>query len=129
MKKKSDIKILIVEDEAITGLLLKKELAEQGYTLCSVTSNYDKALAEFQKEHPNLLIMDIQLTSDIDGIELSREIRKFNPEIPIIFVTGYAETDIKSRALELKPVSYLVKPIKTAILISTINEHFKLVPI
>lgn len=114
--------VLIVEDEAAMVLAMKMRLKAGGYSVCGTASSKEEAVAAAIDKRPDFVIMDIRLTGGGDGIEAAREIVG-RLETGIIFATGYAESDVRGRAMEVKPIAYLVKPFKIAELIGIMNEH------
>jgi CheY-like chemotaxis protein len=104
-------KILVVEDEAITALLLKRELQREGYEVCGPVATAEVALQMVEREHPHLILMDIRLAGDMDGIEAAEKIVAGDHNVPIIFMTGYSDAEIEARANVLQPAAYLVKPV------------------
>jgi len=105
------IKILIVEDEAIIAQFLKMELEDEGFEVCKFVPSGEEAIIEAQKLNPDLILMDIHLSEEIDGIEAALKIIEYK-SIPIIFMTGYSESNIFIRAQEVNPAAYLHKPIE-----------------
>jgi len=107
MKK---IKIQIVEDESIFAMDLVSQLKAMNYSVVSVVDTGERALKEAVKKRPDLILMDIRLKGEMDGIEASQQIRK-RKNIPIIFITAYAEEKTLTRAKVTEPFGYLLKPI------------------
>lgn len=103
-------KILIVEDEAINALALKFMLTKSGFSITKTVANGIEALNEVKNNQPDLILMDIRLAGDLDGIETARIIKK-SIDIPVIFMTGYAETNIENQARALNPLGFLTKPV------------------
>ena len=114
------MKILIVEDEALIVMRMEIELATFGHQLCPSASTGRKAIEIAQKEVPELIIMDLNLIGPMNGIEAAREIQR-EQQIPIIFMTGYADEELKTKALELEPLAYLVKPVEPYQIENAIN--------
>ncbi len=104
------VKILVVEDEAITALLLKTELDQIGYQVCAVLATGEEAVNAAKKNHFDVVLMDIRLAGQMNGIEAAKEITA-HYEVPIIFMTGYADNHIEAQAQELHPAAYLNKPV------------------
>lgn len=104
------MKILVVEDEALfldTVLII---LEEMGYKdLYSATSSSD-ALDIFVKAKPDLILMDINIKGEQDGIEVAHIINKSDKAVPIIFMTSVENTQTFERAKMTNPINYLVKP-------------------
>jgi CheY-like chemotaxis protein len=103
-------KILIVEDEAVNALALQLMLKSAGFEVIGAVAKGEKAVEEAVNRLPDLILMDIRLAGKIDGIEAARRIIEA-VNIPIIFMTGYAEQVIEQKANELNPAGFLTKPI------------------
>ncbi len=103
------VMIMIVEDEWIVAEDIKMILGRLGYTETSISSSGDEAIKNAEKDKPDLVLMDIVLEGEMDGIEAANEIRnRFN--IPIIYLTAYADEKILERAKITEPSGYIVKP-------------------
>jgi len=107
MKK---LKLLIVEDETLVAISLRKSLVRLGYEVGEIAATGEQAIQFAREQTPDAILMDIRLLGKMDGIEAARQIGSFLPA-PIIFTTGYSDPDLKARAMALKPTAYLVKPI------------------
>jgi CheY-like chemotaxis protein len=120
-------KILIVEDEIIVAMALRKEIEDLGYEVCSLSLSGEEAFEIAENEKPDLVIMDIHIQGAMDGIEAARQIKdRFG--IPIIFATGYSEDEIKKKAEVTESYQYLIKPfarnnIKSSIELSLQNHN------
>ncbi len=118
------IKILLVEDEFITSKLMKKQLENQGYEVTQSVSTGENAVISARQNPPDIILMDIRLAGEMDGIETATVI-KSESDIPvIIFVTGYGDTEIKERAKKINPLEYLIKPIDINKLKLIIDSYF-----
>ena len=102
-------KILIVEDESIVALDMKKTLENFDFEVTDMAGNYNSALNSVRINKPDLIIMDINLENSKDGIETVKKIHKIS-KIPVIYITAYADDNTIIRAIETNPVSYLIKP-------------------
>lgn len=103
-------RILIVEDEGITALDLQQRLTAMGYTACDIVATGEEAVARAGETRPDLVLMDIMLQGDKDGIAAADEIHSlFN--IPIVFLTAYADRETVRRAKAAEPHGYLIKPV------------------
>ncbi len=122
MEKK--IKIMIAEDEAIITQCLKMELEFEGYEVCKFVAEGEEAIETAKEEEPDIILMDIHLSGKMDGIEAARQIIE-NKYIPIIFMTGFNDTDIHKRAHEINPVGYLEKPVEVYEVTPIIKSLFK----
>ena len=118
-------KILIVEDNAIVALETKERLKRLGYTIAGVVGSGRDAISMARTAMPDMVLMDINLKGDIDGITVAEQIRTFCPA-PVIYITAYANEEIKSRAMKTNPAAYLVKPFRELELYSTIEKAFKM---
>lgn len=109
MKK---IKILVVEDEAITALNMEEILQRLGYEVVATCATGEEAIEQAQTRCPDLILMDIMLAGDMDGIEAANWIRS-HCGLPVIYLTDYADDEIIKRAKITHPFGYLVKPVQS----------------
>lgn len=109
--KTSKIKILLVEDEAITALAMAGALDNMGYQTCKPVATGEKALQSLYLEAPDVVLMDISLTGNMDGIETARRMMEHG-HTAIIFVTGYSSGEMYERAKALGPLAVLTKPVR-----------------
>ncbi len=101
--------ILVVEDEYIIANDIKRSLENIGYEVCGLASTGEKAIEISGRDNPDLVLMDIGLKGDMDGIEAARYIMN-EYSLPVIFLTSYSDETIIARAKEARPLSYLIKP-------------------
>ncbi|MBN2728448.1 MAG: response regulator [Bacteroidales bacterium] len=122
----SKIKVLIVEDESIVAKDIQNILNGLGYSVVSIVSSGEKALSEVEKHMPNLVLMDIMLKGDMTGIQ-SAEIIRERYDIPVVFLTAYADENTIEKAKSAIPYGYIIKPFKEKELETTIemaiNKH------
>lgn len=117
---KTEPKILVVEDELIAAEDLRITLTNLGYKVSSMVSSGRKAIKEIEEKRPDLILMDIKLKGDMDGVEASKQIRsRFN--IPIIYITALSDNDALQRAKTTEPFGYIHKPIEENELHTTIE--------
>jgi two-component system, response regulator PdtaR len=102
-------RILIVEDETIAAMAIEDMIEKMDYQVCASVSFGEEAVKLAFAERPDLVLMDIHIHGQVDGIEAAARIRDL--QIPIIFTTGYFDARMKKKAAALKPVAYLVKPL------------------
>ena len=107
------LSILIVEDEAIVAQDLYEFLRELHYDVIGIASGGQEALRMAQERRPNLIVMDVRLHGEMDGIQTAAAILE-HLNIPIIFLTGQTDAETLSRAVMAGPMAYLVKPFKDA---------------
>jgi two-component system, response regulator PdtaR len=118
-------RILIIEDEHITAQLIRKMLENQGYSIAGIITSGEEALESVGIINPDLIIMDITLSGNIDGIETASKInQQFG--IPIVYLTANTNFEIIQRAKEeTSSYGYLLKPVKGIDLHWTINTALK----
>jgi two-component system, response regulator PdtaR len=102
-------KILIVEDEMITSLELKMKIENWGYSIAGVAKTAAEAIEMTMKSKPDMILMDVVLNGQQDGISAAEIIQR-NMEIPIIYVTSYSSDMIMERAHQTSPYAYIIKP-------------------
>jgi PAS domain S-box-containing protein len=113
-------KLLIVEDEGVVAWHIQEALEKLGHTVIATIACGQKAIAVAQTNQPDLVLMDIRLKGKIDGIEAAKEIReRFN--IPVIYLTAYADDQTLERALATNPFGYLIKPFQEKELRTTLE--------
>lgn len=105
----TDESVLIVEDEAIVALSIEKRLKNLHITVIGTVATGEDAIAAVRQQAPDLILMDIHLHGEMDGIETARIIQD-QYDIPVIFLTAYADDETIERAIEAGAYSYLVKP-------------------
>ena len=102
-------RILIVEDERITAEDLNDILTDLGYHVTALVSSGAEAIAEAEKNPPDLALMDIRIKGDMDGTETARILHE-RFDIPVVYLTAHADRDTLQRAKRAKPLGYIVKP-------------------
>ncbi len=113
-------RILVVEDERIIALDLKRRLERYGHRVVGLAATADEALQMTAAERPDIVLMDIMLTGSTDGVSAATEIRR-QYGIPVIFLTAYADEATIQRAKIAEPVGYVLKPFKERELHTTID--------
>jgi len=117
-------RLLLVEDEAITAMVLKRNLELIGYEVAKPVASGMEAIEAVRQNSFDAILMDIRLVGNMDGIEAAQKISAMR-EIPIIFVSGYIDDEMKARAKALKPVAYLVKPVTPDDIAPILDKLFK----
>lgn len=120
MSARLPINLMLVEDERIVAFDLKRQLQGFGYHVGAVVASGEQAVSAAAEAKPDLVLMDIHLEGDMDGIDAAAEIRARH-QIPVVFLTAYAEDDTLRRALDSKPFGYLIKPCEGRELHATIQ--------
>lgn len=104
-------KIFIVEDEFIIAKGLVRKLEKLGYQVLGITSSGEDALVQIQENSPDLVLMDILIEGEKDGIETAKQVlNDFN--IPVIYLTAYSDNKTLERAEQSGGYGYILKPFK-----------------
>lgn len=117
-------KVLIVEDDLILNLLYESYLERLGFDTEGELVYGKTAIDAAEELNPDLIIMDIFLEGEIDGIDAMLEIRKFS-EVPVIYITGNSDPYHMKRAEETSYLEYLTKPIEFDDLKEAITSYFR----
>ncbi len=112
--------ILIVEDNNIVMMELKDRLEEMGYEVIDSAPSGLEAIKKAENFHPDLIMMDIRLKGEMDGIDTAAKI-KCELEIPVIYLTAHTDDDTLQRAKITEPYGYVIKPYEERELFSTIE--------
>lgn len=123
MDKKQRKTVMIVEDDLILNLLYESYLEKLGYDAEGELVYGKTAIEVAQKIKPDLILMDISLEGEIDGITAMKEIRNFS-DVPVIYITGNSDPHHVQRAKETGYLDYLVKPIEFNDLKDSIQKNF-----
>lgn len=103
------MRILIVEDEAIIAADLRELLEDLGYDVGSIAASVEEAERELERQSYDLMLVDIVLSGERDGIDLAQLTRR-RFDLPLVFITSHADPGTVRRARAVKPEGYLVKP-------------------
>ncbi len=102
-------KILVVDDEAIITMQLEERLSAMGYTVAGMAASGEDAVDKARRLRPDLVLMDIVMPGKMNGIEAAKIITG-ELDIPVVFVTSYADDTIIEKAKSVRPYGYIVKP-------------------
>lgn len=102
-------KLMIVENESIIAKDLEYSLKRLGWHTKIIANSAPEALAMARECHPDLILMDIKLGGKEDGIDVAGEISRFS-DVPVIYLTAYADSDTLNRAKKTRPYGYIIKP-------------------
>ncbi len=105
-----EINILIVEDESIVAMEIENYIKKLGYTIIDTCSNANDTLTVISEQKIDIILMDICIKGELDGVETAALIKKSHPEIEIIFLTAHLDDYNVDRAIEINPTAYLSKP-------------------
>ena len=107
----SNERIMIVEDESIVAMGMKYKLEDLGYRVVGIEATGEAAVETALKTEPDLILMDIVLKGDMDGIEAAQKIHN-RLDTPIIYITAYSDEEVLRRARITEPYGYILKPFK-----------------
>lgn len=116
-------KVLIVEDDMIIAMVLEKMVLKLNHHVIKKVVTGKGAIETAQSETPDLILMDIQLNDDIDGIMAMQQIRKTS-NVPVIYITGNSDPYNMERARQTDFIDYLIKPIQMNDLKKSIDKAF-----
>ncbi|MCW2239987.1 response regulator [Azospirillum canadense] len=102
-------RILIVEDDRVVARDIREQLARMGHVVVGTSASGEDAIQLANRHQPDLVLMDIRLEGEMDGIEAARRIRDVH-QIPVVFLTAYANDETVQRASMTEPFGYLLKP-------------------
>jgi CheY-like chemotaxis protein len=118
-------KILIVEDEILIARDTESKLKKMGYIVTGIAASHDEAIAAINLNKPDLILMDIRIKGQMDGIDTALEVQE-KYRIPVVFQTAHADDATVARARVTGSYGYLVKPIKdTEFKIAVENALYK----
>ena len=112
--------ILLIEDEAISALDISRRLENFGHTILATASTGEEAVEYDRKLDPDLILMDIKLKGEMDGIDAAREIGR-RRTVPIVFLTAYSDTTTLKRSMSIAPHGYVLKPVNDRDLFATLE--------
>lgn len=113
-------KILVIEDQSIVAMDIQNRLESLNYIVTGTASSGAGAVKKAEETKPDLVLMDIMLKGDMDGVEAAEEIR-YRFGIPVVYLTAYADTNTLQRAKITEPFGYILKPFQERELHSTIE--------
>lgn len=118
------VRILAVEDDPIQQASLALTLEEMGYACAGLASEADEALRQFQACDPDVVLLDIHLQGDTDGIALGHQLNRLRPT-PLIYLTSYDDEATFARARLTQPAAYLIKPVKAPSLQTSLESALR----
>jgi PAS domain S-box-containing protein len=115
--------ILAVEDDETFAAYVESALAELGYSILGPVATGEEAVVRVREDKPGLVLMDIDLAGEMNGIEAAHRIQSFS-DVPIIYLTGHLEHSFLAEARATSPYGYLMKPVTTKELGTAIETAF-----
>lgn len=117
-------RIMIVEDELLIQMVNKQMIENAGYTVCCTASSGSEAVQLALSAAPNLILMDIKLEGEMDGITATDEMLK-RTQIPVIYLSGNSDDATLHRIRNSRILGFFVKPVDYSQLLKQIDEHFE----
>ncbi len=117
-------KVLIVEDDMILAMVIERMVKQLGYGILDKVKSGEEAIETALQEDPDVILMDIRLDGDIDGIDAVHHIHS-SKEIPVIYITGNNDTSSRKRANQTSHIEFLVKPVDQ----NTLNRALEQTPL
>ncbi|UBF30622.1 response regulator (plasmid) [Kovacikia minuta CCNUW1] len=107
----TSVRVLVVEDEWVVAIDVRDCMEELGYSIVAIATSGEEAITKARELRPDVVLMDIRLEGEMDGIQAAQQIWN-ELQIPIIYATGYSDKATVDRATETEPFGYVLKPIK-----------------
>ncbi len=120
MNNELKTKVLIIEDESIVAKDIQNILQKNNYEVIGIANNADTALNYLAQQMPDVILMDIMIKGNMNGIELSHKIKE-EYDVPIIFLTAYSDLPTLEKAKIVEPYAYITKPFKNSDILSAIE--------
>jgi signal transduction histidine kinase len=114
------IKVVIVEDERLVAQDIAQILRDEGYSICAIASDGETAIKKILEFSPNLVLLDIRIKGEIDGIDVAKFIQSYC-DIPIVYLSAFSDSETLKRAQLTNPMGYVVKPFRSEQLLTTIT--------
>jgi CheY-like chemotaxis protein len=114
-------RILIVEDDFLVGMEAEDGLAGAGYEIAGIAASAEEAVMLAERERPLLVVMDIRLAGDRDGVDAAIEIRR-RLGIASLFASAHADLATRERAIPAEPMGWVVKPYRIATLVEAVAK-------
>lgn len=105
----SEIRVLIVEDEPLIAIDIEATLNNIDFSVSGMVHTYDDAIAELKNNTPDIVLLDVNLEDEKDGIDIGTHIHE-KYQLPFVYLTSYADKATLDRAKKTRPAGYIVKP-------------------
>lgn len=102
--------VVLVEDEVFVAMSMSLDLRNAGYDVAETLASGEAAVEFLRENSVDIVLMDIGLVGDVDGVEAARRIRVFST-VPIVFMSGYANRENDPAVSEVQPLDFLAKPV------------------
>ena len=117
-------KVLIVEDEGLLAMNMKRVLVNGGFSVTGIAVSGEKALKSVKENRPDLVLMDIKLKGKLDGIETVELINEQH-SIPVIYLSAHADENTMNRASRTNPIGFIRKPVEEGQLCRIVRNVLK----
>jgi CheY-like chemotaxis protein len=121
----TETRVMIVEDEALVAMALESDLGDFGYIVVGVSATADHAVRQARETRPDVILMDVRLKGERDGVDAALEIRDMGLRPAVIFVTGSREPATQRRIREDHPADLLLKPVTPEQIDAAIGEALR----
>ncbi len=115
--------ILVIDDDETLCTLFQDTLQGEGHTITTVSES-SKGLELVKERDQDMVFLDLKMPG-MDGAELFRQIRMIKPDLPVIIITGYPDSDLMMRALAHGPLGVMSKPFRSSDIITTVNNYLR----
>ncbi len=115
-----NFKILVVDDEVLIAEYLKDVLYSLDFTSVQLAHDCEEAFLMIKRNKPDLILLDIRMNRELEGIEIAKILNE-DYQLPFIFITAHSDKEIISKALEMSPLGYLIKPFKKMEVFAALN--------
>jgi CheY-like chemotaxis protein len=115
------VRIFVVEDDALSAIMLNDLLEMWGFQVSGIAGNAPAAIREIERQRPDIVLMDIRLAGNTDGVAAAQEIRR-RFGIRSVFVTAYTDRATLDRVREAEPLGFLTKPYSPGQLQETLTQ-------
>ncbi|MBJ7900950.1 MAG: helix-turn-helix domain-containing protein [Cyanobacteria bacterium RI_101] len=112
-------KVLIVEDERLVAQHIAQLLKSNGYQIGAIVSDGAAALKKVAELYPDLILLDIRIKGELDGVEVAERLQSLY-HIPIIYLTAFSDTETLARVQKTNPLGYVIKPFRREQLLTTV---------
>jgi YesN/AraC family two-component response regulator len=113
---------MIVEDDPLLSIVEEKLVTKLGYEVVGTARSGEEVLGIISDINPSILLMDIQLSGDLDGIETAKKLRSDHIDIPVIFLSGDDSPVVLSQAKDIDYVDFLLKPVTKSVLSNSLGK-------
>lgn len=106
-------RVMIVEDDPLLSIVEEKMITKLGYNVVGKAKSGEEALARFKDLNPEILVIDIQLAGNLNGIQTVEKLREMYSDIPVIFLSGDKSSSVLKKAENVNCVDFLLKPVSS----------------